>query len=122
MKFAWRTTICVCLFSLVGCSDGLLHRVDKQQGNLLTQDMVAQLKPGMDHEQVLFILGQPVLRNSFDTNRWDYVYTFAPRSRRPEKRLLTLYFKDGKLNRLESNNREFLPANPEGEAEVAERR
>ena len=88
---------------IVGCGDGLLHRVDQQQGNLVTDRMIEQLKPGMNREQVVFIMGQPILKNSFDSDRWDYIYTFAPRSQAPEKRYITLFFREGLLARLVGN-------------------
>ena len=112
-------TIVVAASLLTACSNSLLHRLDQQQGNLVTEQMIKQLKPGMDREQVLFIMGQPVLRNSFDSDRWDYIYTFAPKSRSPEKRFITLYFDEDRLNRLVGNhdllgrNFEDLPEDPE---------
>ncbi|HCZ17273.1 MAG TPA: outer membrane protein assembly factor BamE, partial [Candidatus Accumulibacter sp.] len=45
-----------------------------QQGNVLTQEMVAQLRPGLSKDQVRFILGTPVLVDMFHLNRWDYFY------------------------------------------------
>lgn len=98
--FAILITACL----LTACGDSLLHRLDQQQGNLVTEQMIKQLKPGMDREQVLFIMGQPVLRNSFDSDRWDYIYTFSPQSRSPEKRFITLYFQEDRLNRLVGNH------------------
>lgn len=50
------------------------YKIDIQQGNVLTQDMVLQLKPGQTKDQVRFILGTPVLMDMFHANRWDYVY------------------------------------------------
>jgi len=50
------------------------YKIDIQQGNVLTQDMVSQLKPGLTKDQVRFILGTPVLTDMFHANRWDYVY------------------------------------------------
>ena len=50
------------------------YKIDIQQGNVLTQDMVAQLRPGLTKDQVRFILGTPVLMDMFHANRWDYVY------------------------------------------------
>ena len=96
----------ICLFAtltIVGCANGLLHRLDQQQGNLVTDRMIELLKPGMNREQVVFIMGQPILKNSFDSDRWDYIYTYAPRSQNPEKRYITLYFEKGLLTRLVGN-------------------
>jgi outer membrane protein assembly factor BamE len=50
------------------------YKIDIQQGNVLTQDMVAQLRPGLTKDQVRFILGTPVLMDMFHADRWDYVY------------------------------------------------
>ena len=50
------------------------YKIDVQQGNVLTQDMVSQLRPGLTKDQVRFILGTPMLQDMFHANRWDYVY------------------------------------------------
>ncbi|WP_018411457.1 outer membrane protein assembly factor BamE [Methyloversatilis thermotolerans] len=75
------------------------YRIDIRQGNLVTQDMVAQLKPGMSRDQVRFILGSPMLSDVFHPDRWDYVYYFKP-GNKPEdiqQRRLVVYFEDEKL-------------------------
>ena len=50
------------------------YKIDIQQGNVLTQEMVSQLKPGLTKDQVRFILGTPILMDMLHANRWDYVY------------------------------------------------
>jgi len=50
------------------------YRIDVQQGNVLSQEMVSQLRPGLSKDQVRFILGTPILVDIFHANRWDYVY------------------------------------------------
>lgn len=64
--------------TLAGCSSVPRfiseYKIDVQQGNVLTQDMVSQLKPGLTKDQVRFILGTPVLIDMFHANRWDYAY------------------------------------------------
>ena len=50
------------------------YRIEIQQGNYVSQDMVAQLKPGMTKEQVRFVLGTPLVTDIFHADRWDYVY------------------------------------------------
>lgn len=50
------------------------YKIDVQQGNVLTQEMVSQLKPGLTKDQVRYILGTPVLSDVFHANRWDYIY------------------------------------------------
>ena len=70
------TALLVAIFS--GCSSVPRivseYKIDIQQGNVLTQDMVSQLKPGLTKDQVRFVLGTPVLMDMFHANRWDYVY------------------------------------------------
>lgn len=75
-----------------------VHKIDIQQGNVITQEMMAQLQPGMDKKKVNFIMGSPIILDTFHSNRWDYVYTFQPGGGRVERRHVTLYFKDDKLD------------------------
>ena len=82
------------------CGGQFIHRVNQQQGNVITDTMLEKLKPGMNREQVQFVLGLPVLKNTFNSSRWDYIYTYAERSQNPEKRNLTLYFDEDKLVRV----------------------
>ena len=73
-----------------------MHKVTIQQGNVITQQMIDKLKPGMTRNQVAFIMGQPVLKNTFDANRWDYVYTIEVPGRFQQDRRVSLFF-DGDL-------------------------
>ena len=52
------------------------YKIDIQQGNVLSQEMVAQLKPGQTRDQVRFLLGTPMLADMFHQQRWDYLYSF----------------------------------------------
>lgn len=76
------------------------YRIDVRQGNFVTQEMVAQLKPGLSREQVRFILGSPLVADMFHVDRWDYVYRFQPGRGEPEQRRLTVFFQDNKLARV----------------------
>ena len=53
-----------------------IHKIDIQQGNILTAADVAQIKPGMTREQVKYLLGNPAIEYPFDHNRWDYPFSF----------------------------------------------
>ena len=76
------------------------YRIDVRQGSLVTGEMVAKLKVGMNTDQVKFILGTPLLADPFPAQRWDYPYEFrASRSDKAEHHLLSLFFKEGKLER-----------------------
>lgn len=72
-------------------------RVDVQQGNVITQEMLAQLKPGMDKKKVNYIMGSPAITDTFHSNRWDYVYTFQEGHKKARMRRVTLLFEDDKL-------------------------
>ncbi|MFA4969286.1 MAG: outer membrane protein assembly factor BamE [Sulfuritalea sp.] len=76
------------------------YRIDVRQGNLVTQEMVAQLKPGQTREQVRFILGSPLVADMFHQDRWDYVYRFRPGRGEPQQRNLAVFFQDNKLTRV----------------------
>lgn len=76
------------------------YRVDVRQGNFVTQEMVAQLRPGLTREQVRFILGSPLVTDLFHADRWDYVYRFQPGSGEALQRRLTVFFQDNKLTRV----------------------
>jgi len=72
-----------------------VYRIPIQQGTVIEQSMVYKLKPGMDKDQVRFIMGTPVIVDPFHSNRWDYIYTFKKGSDRVrEQRHVTLHFDD----------------------------
>jgi outer membrane protein assembly factor BamE len=76
------------------------YRIDVRQGNFVSQEMVAQLKPGQTREQVRFILGTPLVSDIFHADRWDYLYRLAPGHGEVQSRRLTVFFVDGKLARV----------------------
>lgn len=71
-----------------------VYRIDIQQGNDVTQEMINKLKAGMNKSQVAFIMGTPLLIDTFHPNRWDYLYSFHPGNGKREQRRLTLFFND----------------------------
>ncbi len=75
------------------------YRIDVQQGNVLTQELVSQLKPGQTRDQVRFLLGTPLLTDVFHAQRWDYVYRLQEgRSGAVETRRFSVFFNaDGRL-------------------------
>jgi outer membrane protein assembly factor BamE len=96
-----------CLVVLGACSNtqgvtSMLspYRIDVRQGNLVTQDMVAKLKPGMSKDQVRFVLGTPLVADIFHADRWDYVYRLQPGKGEVQQRRLIIYFVDEKLARV----------------------
>ncbi len=76
------------------------YRIDVRQGNFVTQEMVAQLKPGLSRDQVRFILGSPLVADMFHEDRWDYIYRFRPGAGEVQQRSLAVFFQDSKLSRV----------------------
>ena len=89
------------------------YKLDIQQGNVITQDMMAKLKPGMTKSQVRFILGSPPITDMFHTNRWDYVYILKAGGKVKEERKLTLFFDNDQLTRVAGD---VVPATKEDKA------
>jgi outer membrane protein assembly factor BamE len=81
-----------------------VYRIPIQQGNLITQEMVNELKPGMTKQQVRYLLGTPLLIDTFQEDRWEYLYTNRPGSKRAnveiERERLELLFKNGRLQKI----------------------
>jgi outer membrane protein assembly factor BamE len=103
-----RLVLAVAVTVLVGACSGVPripgitpYKMDIQQGNFVSQEMVAQLKPGMTREQVRFILGTPLVADIFHADRWDYVYwREAPNGKREERRVALFFSADNKLERI----------------------
>lgn len=92
MKFLFATILVA--MSVTACStiEKVVYRIDVPQGNYLEQDKIAQLRVGMTPEQVEYLLGTPMLKNVFDTHRWDYVFIKREGYKDPEQRNLFIYF------------------------------
>jgi outer membrane protein assembly factor BamE len=77
-----------------------IYKPDITQGNIITNEQVSELKLGMSRQQVQQILGSPLLQDTFNTNRWDYVYRFLKGNGSLEQRVMTVFFDaNGKLER-----------------------
>lgn len=92
-----------CAWALAACGVLEPYRIDIQQGNYVSQEMVTRLKPGMTKEQVRFVLGTPLVTDIFHAERWDYVYTLERRGVARQQRRLAIFFQDGKLARLDGD-------------------
>jgi outer membrane protein assembly factor BamE len=79
------------------------YKMDIQQGNVVTPEMIARLQPGMTRSQVRFTLGTPLVVDPFRADRWDYVYLHARRGVVTEQRRIVVVFKDDKLVRVEGD-------------------
>jgi outer membrane protein assembly factor BamE len=104
--------VALVLSSLTGCG-GLIptlplgplkpYRIDIQQGNVVTQEMISKVQPGMTRGQVRFALGTPLVADIFHPDRWDYVYQYHKAGELREQRRIVVVFKDDKLVRIEGD-------------------
>ena len=103
MRHATRLLAGTCAAALlVIAGSGCVYRQDIQQGNLLDREQVDQVEVGMTRSQVRFLLGTPMVIDSFDSNRWDYIYSLQRgHSRKVEKRHLVVWFDGDKVTRIE---------------------
>jgi len=103
--------ISVSLLAVLGLSacssilEAMAHKIDVQQGNIITQDMIDQLQPGVDPGQVRTILGTPLLTDPFHPERWDYVYTMKQPGHKREERHITVLFQNDRLARIQGDVR-----------------
>ena len=115
---SFNRNLCILLCSasitlLSGC--GIIpgiYKIDIQQGNVVTQEMVDQLRPGMTTRQVRFIMGTPLIQDTFHPNLWDYLYSMeSGHSTRVQERI-SLNFED---NRLVGLSGDFMPGQSQDE-------
>ena len=94
---------CLLLVSAVSLLDsGCVYRINIQQGNFLNQSAVDTVKEGMTRSQVRYLLGTPMVADSFNKERWDYIYYLKKgRSRHVDSRRVTVYFDGDKVARLD---------------------
>tara|TARA_R110002072_G_scaffold150253_1_gene298524 strand:- start:8868 stop:9308 length:441 start_codon:yes stop_codon:yes gene_type:complete len=74
-----------------------VYRINIEQGNIVTQDMADQLKPGMNRRQVRFILGTPLAEDTFDQDRWDYIFVIRNGNKVLDQSRLTVEFEGDAL-------------------------
>jgi len=98
----------LCGLAAAACSP--IYKLDIQQGNLLTKQLVDSLKPGMTKHQVTLVMGSPSVVSPFDQNRWDYVSTLRKGNGRMESKDLTLYFEGDSLVKIEGD---YFAENPQ---------
>ena len=78
------------------------HRIDIQQGNVVTQEQMARVKPGMNRLQVRDALGTPLLTDAFHPDRWDYIFTLRQGGRPVQRRNIVLIFEGDVLKSIDA--------------------
>lgn len=79
------------------------YKIDVQQGNLITSDMLNEVKIGMNKQQVKHLLGTSVLSESDSKDQWVYAFTEATNGKLEKEQLLVLSFKNNRLNDIKEN-------------------
>ena len=102
------------LLALAGCSFPGVYKIDIQQGNVVTQDMIDQLRPGMTRRQVRFIMGNPLLTDTFHADRWDYLYSLQPGGGERQQERVSVIFNGN--DQLVSLSGDFMPGVSRDEA------
>jgi len=105
MKFRGAFIVLAAL-ALAAC----VYRIDIQQGNLLDEKAINQVDLGMTRSQVQFLLGTPMVSDSFHRDRWDYAYYYRRgRSHDADRRWVVVYFENDRVQRIE-RDLELQPA------------
>lgn len=74
------------------------YKITVEQGNVITQEMIDQLKPSMSRDQVEYIMGSPLIKDAFNPERWDYVYNIQQDSELNKEYRVTVFFKGDNLD------------------------
>jgi outer membrane protein assembly factor BamE len=75
-----------------------VYKISVEQGNIIDQEMVDQLKPGMSKTQVEYILGSPLIKDTFNADRWDYLYSIQKGDDSRKQHRLTVFFEGDTLH------------------------
>ncbi len=121
-----RAAVLAAVLGLSACSNlrasspetlfGLLepYKVDVVQGNVVTQEVMAQIQPGLGRMQVKEILGTPLLADPFHTDRWDYVFAIHSQGVPDQQRRVSIFFKNDAVERFDTQplptERDFVAA------------
>ena len=80
-----------------------VYRIDIPQGNIVEQQMIDKLQPGMTKRQVRYVMGTPLLIDTFEQERWDYVHSLETRRTERQQQRVSLYFEKDLLVRIEGD-------------------
>jgi outer membrane protein assembly factor BamE len=117
MQFRILTVLLSFLF-ISACSIPQVYKLTVQQGNIVTQEMIDELKVGMTKRQVAYVMGTPLIRSPYQLDRWDYLYTLERRDKVVKDYQVTVFFAEDIYTHFEGE----VPAEkkPEQEQEVLE--
>lgn len=108
--------VVLCSLALAGCN--LIYKIDVQQGNYVTEDVVARVKTGMTKAEVRQILGTPLVADIFHGNRWDYYFSSVKNHKAENRTLLSVFFENDKVVAVKGDSHPPAPP-PVGQAGAA---
>ena len=85
-------TILLSFIFISACSIPKVYKLTVQQGNIVTQDMIDALEPGMTKRQVAYVMGTPLIQSPYQQDRWDYLYTLERRDKVVKQYQVTTFF------------------------------
>ncbi len=104
MKQVFRNSVLLIITSLLLACNNIgsldfpgVYKISIPQGNIITQEMIDQLRPGMTKRQVIFVMGTPLVRDPFHQDRWDYVYNFMPGGGVRGQERVSVFFEEDSL-------------------------
>src|SRR5215831_18416467 len=111
-KHTRRLTTALTALGVALLISGCVYRMNIQQGNFLEPRAVSQLQVGMTRSQVRYLLGTPMVPDSFDRDRWDYLYYLKLGNMNTNilHRHLIVYFADDKVSKFDNKDAEDMPA------------
>lgn len=74
-----------------------VYKITVEQGNVITQEMIDQLKPGMSTDQVEYIMGSPLIKDTLNPGRWDYLYSISRGGEPRKQHRISIFFKNEQL-------------------------
>lgn len=105
-------SLCLITYALLatGCSTIMsnipgVYTIDILQGNMIDQDLIDQLRPNMTKRQVMYILGSPMIADTFHDKRWDYLYSEQKNGGDRLQKRVSLYFNGDSLAGLQGDIR-----------------
>ena len=109
-SFMRKSILIFSLFNvpLMSCSTAVeylpyVYKVDVNQGNVIDQAMIDQLRPNMTKRQVLYVMGSPMLVDYFHQNRWDYIYSTKKSGENAEQKTLSIFFENDQIKSIQGD-------------------
>ncbi|VVC76378.1 Outer membrane protein assembly factor BamE [Aquicella siphonis] len=99
----YKSLVCILMMLvLAGCSFFQIRKPIIEQGNIITNEAVSQLHTGMSSDQVIAIMGTPVVANILTPNRMEYVYTYQDGMSPRKEKHVTCLFEQGRLKEIQT--------------------